>query len=102
MIRRPPRSTLFPYTTLFRSELHSRCHGRVRLPRVAVVNSRGRTTLLTLAILVLLLGGCGTLARATRIIVEPAIPADGSRLPTDWLESDGAVGEARTTAEVAQ
>src|SRR5258708_27435241 len=25
MIRRPPRSTLFPYTTLFRS--HSRTHG---------------------------------------------------------------------------
>src|SRR5437763_13538088 len=24
MIRRPPRSTLFPYTTLFRSGLHSR------------------------------------------------------------------------------
>src|SRR5256885_9972138 len=24
MIRRPPRSTLFPYTTLFRSYLHSR------------------------------------------------------------------------------
>src|SRR2546429_2481428 len=23
MIRRPPRSTLFPYTTLFRSSLHS-------------------------------------------------------------------------------
>src|SRR5258707_6162194 len=23
MIRRPPRSTLFPYTTLFRSELHT-------------------------------------------------------------------------------
>ena len=22
MIRRPPRSTLFPYTTLFRSDLH--------------------------------------------------------------------------------
>src|SRR5258705_3177947 len=27
MIRRPPRSTLFPYTTLFRS-LHRRCHAR--------------------------------------------------------------------------
>src|SRR5258708_31092886 len=27
MIRRPPRSTLFPYTTLFRSELIS--HGRL-------------------------------------------------------------------------
>src|SRR2546422_6083113 len=35
MIRRPPRSTLFPYTTLFRSEAHPRAdpaggarHGR--------------------------------------------------------------------------
>src|SRR5256885_12792412 len=28
MIRRPPRSTLFPYTTLFRS--HCRCYGLVR------------------------------------------------------------------------
>src|SRR3712207_8991432 len=25
MIRRPPRSTLFPYTTLFRSRLRGRC-----------------------------------------------------------------------------
>src|SRR5947209_12310495 len=30
MIRRPPRSTLFPYTTLFRSEAHSRT-GKVRV-----------------------------------------------------------------------
>src|SRR2546430_12616863 len=29
MIRRPPRSTLFPYTTLFRSEAQSLCE-RVR------------------------------------------------------------------------
>src|SRR3989442_11041821 len=27
MIRRPPRSTLFPYTTLFRSTLHARHYG---------------------------------------------------------------------------
>src|SRR5256885_2928728 len=27
MIRRPPRSTLFPYTTLFRSELNARVAG---------------------------------------------------------------------------
>src|SRR5437773_9727451 len=27
MIRRPPRSTLFPYTTLFRSRALFRCHG---------------------------------------------------------------------------
>src|SRR5258707_7518401 len=30
MIRRPPRSTLFPYTTLFRSRFHER---RRRVPR---------------------------------------------------------------------
>src|SRR2546429_1073801 len=30
MIRRPPRSTLFPYTTLFRS---SRCRSGIRAPR---------------------------------------------------------------------
>src|SRR3989449_6337851 len=28
MIRRPPRSTLFPYTTLFRSDHPDRSHGR--------------------------------------------------------------------------
>src|SRR5690349_22532037 len=31
MIRRPPRSTLFPYTTLFRS--HVRAGGKYRCPR---------------------------------------------------------------------
>src|SRR5260370_4795578 len=30
MIRRPPRSTLFPYTTLFRSNLESRPKRKVR------------------------------------------------------------------------
>src|SRR5258708_31813874 len=29
MIRRPPRSTLFPYTTLFRSELSARAGARL-------------------------------------------------------------------------
>src|SRR2546427_4674871 len=42
MIRRPPRSTLFPYTTLFRST------GSARVPRVAnavyaAIISSGRT-----------------------------------------------------------
>src|SRR2546430_6394459 len=38
MIRRPPRSTLFPYTTLFRSPLpwNSRCQG-IRLVRPKVL-----------------------------------------------------------------
>src|SRR5256885_8758103 len=30
MIRRPPRSTLFPYTTLFRSELDAQAKERAR------------------------------------------------------------------------
>src|SRR6266581_1934577 len=32
MIRRPPRSTLFPYTTLFRSQASPRRHARPRCP----------------------------------------------------------------------
>src|SRR2546430_3096138 len=40
MIRRPPRSTLFPYTTLFRS-FHARRAGRRRLPpRAASAGAR--------------------------------------------------------------
>src|SRR5438046_5634185 len=33
MIRRPPRSTLFPYTTLFRSDAHQVAEGSVRRRR---------------------------------------------------------------------
>src|SRR3712207_7980469 len=39
MIRRPPRSTLFPYTTLFRSHLH---HGRHRERRPPALPHRHR------------------------------------------------------------
>src|SRR5258708_22751521 len=40
MIRRPPRSTLFPYTTLFRSALFGESH--VRRARTHVHDKRGR------------------------------------------------------------
>src|SRR5438105_7272388 len=40
MIRRPPRSTLFPYTTLFRSLDHARRFGRRRAAGIAE-DSRG-------------------------------------------------------------
>src|SRR5687767_15443832 len=33
MIRRPPRSTLFPYTTLFRSKCNQYDRARTRAPR---------------------------------------------------------------------
>src|SRR5258708_30758682 len=45
MIRRPPRSTLFPYTTLFRS---GRTRGRARLvidTAVAIAKAAGRVLL---------------------------------------------------------
>src|SRR2546430_12119321 len=45
MIRRPPRSTLFPYTTLFRSHVGERRRGlraRPRLPRRVPVHTRDR------------------------------------------------------------
>src|SRR5256885_7496144 len=40
MIRRPPRSTLFPYTTLFRSRIgeHARC--RTRAPAACLIAHR--------------------------------------------------------------
>src|SRR5689334_23965215 len=44
MIRRPPRSTLFPYTTLFRSpgdRPHERHHGPARAPQLGA-RSPGR------------------------------------------------------------
>src|SRR6266498_6160602 len=44
MIRRPPRSTLFPYTTLFRSlrpERHSQIRRPVRTPGVGKLRIEG-------------------------------------------------------------
>src|SRR2546430_11305796 len=41
MIRRPPRSTLFPYTTLFRSQRRSLCR-RVRLNCTVGLNQETR------------------------------------------------------------
>src|SRR5260370_30508605 len=35
MIRRPPRSTLFPYTTLFRSPFDGHCRRAAHVPRVS-------------------------------------------------------------------
>src|SRR5687768_18144888 len=50
MIRRPPRSTLFPYTTLFRSSVISKSNNvnqslsrgsAIKLPRQGKLSSRG-------------------------------------------------------------
>src|SRR2546429_95660 len=42
MIRRPPRSTLFPYTTLFRSRRERRAHPRHPALRTAAPQSEAR------------------------------------------------------------
>src|SRR5256885_12684605 len=56
MIRRPPRSTLFPYTTLFRSQRNR----RIALePRLAIALERGVHR-------VAIRGGVGHLGAATR------------------------------------
>src|SRR5690242_21511252 len=55
MLRRPPRSTLFPYTTLFRSSCSARarlsCRSRDRSPagRVRPMSVKGSTALIRLA-----------------------------------------------------
>jgi len=38
MIRRPPRSTLFPYTTLFRSELLSDTYSRPQISTLSALD----------------------------------------------------------------
>src|SRR3712207_7077284 len=48
MIRRPPRSTLFPYTTLFRSRPRRRHVLRVNLPLLLLGELRGRDERLVL------------------------------------------------------
>src|SRR5256886_17708087 len=45
MIRRPPRSTLFPYTTLFRSRIKGYTKGRCRMLFTSGLGSRARLAL---------------------------------------------------------
>src|SRR5260221_7928718 len=45
MIRRPPRSTLFPYTTLFRSINRARCPGNYPWSELQTYLQGGTTTM---------------------------------------------------------
>src|SRR3712207_8753525 len=63
MIRRPPRSTLFPYTTLFRSV--ARAAGRRRLPEVGDAQP-GRGELLDLRLRARRVGDVGHLGAQPR------------------------------------
>src|SRR5258707_8508127 len=68
MIRRPPRSTLFPYTTLFRSDARSndgRRQGNKREHHMAISRRD------------VLLGSAGALGAATLSFPKPAIAQSG-------------------------
>src|SRR3712207_8058578 len=68
MIRRPPRSTLFPYTTLFRSVQDRVHHPRHRLARAAADRHEQRVVVVAEALAGLLLevgeGGLDLLGRS--------------------------------------
>src|SRR2546430_10744442 len=51
MIRRPPRSTLFPYTTLFRSRRGRDAHAHGRRDRHRIRSRRGRSPQVAAALL---------------------------------------------------
>src|SRR3712207_8203147 len=77
MIRRPPRSTLFPYTTLFRSDMEARYAGEGGL-------------LLPVLALVLLVGGAGGLYPAfflSRFRPTAVLKANRSEEHTSELQS---------------
>src|SRR3712207_7466752 len=59
MIRRPPRSTLFPYTTLFRSP-----RGRIDLPLTSASRRRGRGALHHAPPVPLVTAGVGQLVKS--------------------------------------
>src|SRR5256885_5336393 len=58
MIRRPPRSTLFPYTTLFRSHLRRRIRQEVRKGRFEQRPSRRRDVVLRMQLVGLRRAAC--------------------------------------------
>src|SRR2546423_8731455 len=86
MIRRPPRSTLFPYTTLFRSDAERRVRryqrrGRLHVPELADVHDRHHDALLK------------TWRRAQREV--SSTPHEARRLP--WEEEDRCRSEEHTS-----
>src|ERR1043165_4142530 len=106
MIRRPPRSTLFPYTTLFRS-LHELCATaqRARCRRLARAGLAGESpamrfdAVLVRPLLVLLLAACGpSLAERTAAKMR-FLP---SQIETTWkFQGDPRNAKVRVYADEA-
>src|SRR2546425_6833438 len=90
MIRRPPRSTLFPYTTLFRSVLAK--------PRVVICVPSGITGVEQRAVEEATISAG---ARAAFIIEEPMAAAIGAGLPIHEPSGNMIVDIGGGTTEVA-
>src|SRR2546427_12528189 len=85
MIRRPPRSTLFPYTTLFRSQYHNHA-------RLVDVHSTGMLTLL-------IVGNTATFSGTCTKRVGNGNP--GMCTFTVWVEDNGNPGANRDKFTIA-
>src|SRR2546422_6784759 len=82
MIRRPPRSTLFPYTTLFRSQIHRLRHIIRKLSHHLPEEKRGHPDLQGHA------GhGCGTTMHIVRFLAPELEGDDRSEEHTSELQS---------------
>src|SRR5687767_15267625 len=77
MVRRPPRSTLFPYTTLFRS------YDSARMIAVRKNGPRGRFTALALQAMARSARVQGDLAGAERAAAEAAAILEIGRAPSE-------------------
>src|SRR2546430_16873009 len=92
MIRRPPRSTLFPYTTLFRScLLWDTARDRREQRRITAVRRQGTAVLVTLE-------GCDSAEAATALVGRLVALPEGDALPLapghfyPWQLEGGRVG----------
>src|SRR5260370_39652694 len=77
MIRRPPRSTLFPYTTLFRSHANSNTSG-VDVFNYTITDGDGDTSPSTLTITVA--NGQPSVTPATALVDEAALRSEERRV----------------------
>src|SRR3989449_8520895 len=103
MIRRPPRSTLFPYTTLFRSLWSFGNFGRTTEQVRAALDHEGlRAPSAHVSPTVVLVGWERSLAIAHRLgheyLIVPSFTPDTARSLDDWREGGDRFNAPRAAA----
>src|SRR3712207_3646417 len=100
MIRRPPRSTLFPYTTLFRSGLHVTASRRLWAAQSEFLGNSTAKVPFVVAVAGSVAVGKSTTARLLQRLLASApgsprvdlVTTDGFLLPNALLEARGLLG----------